>query len=190
MQDRQLVEELLLHVAHVESHTRHALLSSANLPSGHSATHVPSSKYLVPLVGHVMQFELAGPSHEAQLEWHGEHEPWELLTSTKVPAVGQEAMQAPALRNDADVLVQVTHWSLFGPEHVPQEAWQGSQTPLVFAYFPTDAHDARQLPGRSKNGVEVEQVVHSPAPGPVHVMQLSWQTTQVSADEALPPAHA
>ena len=85
-------------------------------------------------------------------------------------------MQAPLERNGVLVPLQVTHWELDGPEHVPHEAWHGSQTPLVLAYLPTGMQDARQLPRRVpswlKNGVAAEHEVQSLAVVPSQSAQV------------------
>lgn len=102
-------------------------------------------------------------------------------------------MQAPLERNGVLVPLQVTHWELDGPEHVPHEAWHGSQTPLVLAYLPTGMQDARQLPRRVpswlKNGVAAEHEVQSLAVVPSQSAQVGSQLVHVSTEVELPPAH-
>lgn len=57
-------------VAHDGSHAVHVLFASAYLPSGQLVAQDPSSKYFVPVAGHVKQLELAAPLHVSHDEWH------------------------------------------------------------------------------------------------------------------------
>ena len=76
------------------------------------------------------------------------HVPCEPTSSTNVPELGHSEIHVPLERNGVLVPLHVTQSPLDGPEHVPHEAWHGSQTPLVLAYLPIGMHDARQLPRR------------------------------------------
>ena len=64
----QLPAPLPLHVRHDASHVSHVLLPLAYLLLGHEATHEPSSKYLVLLVGQVRHDDELAPLHVAQEE--------------------------------------------------------------------------------------------------------------------------
>ena len=85
--------------------------------------------------------------------------------------------------------VQLRHSKLEGPVQVPHEASQARQTLLAFVYFPAVVHEARQLPGGSKNGVDDAHCVHSDAVGPEQRLQLPWQGKQVSRASDVPPEH-
>ena len=60
-----------VHVAHEASHAAHAPFV-AYLPLGQLALHAPSSKYGVPIDGHVRHEVLPPPVHVS-------HEPWQLV---------------------------------------------------------------------------------------------------------------
>ena len=134
------------HVAHVASHAVHVLLASAYLPLGQLATHEPSSKLGVPLLGQVIHAALDTPEHVAHVAWQSVHVACAPTISTKVPLLGHSEMHAPPERKGALVPEHVMHSVADGPEHVPHVAWHASHTPLLLAYLPTGVHDERQLP--------------------------------------------
>jgi hypothetical protein len=68
--------------------------------------------------------------------------------------------------------VQLKHSELDGPVHVPHDVSQARQTLLAFVYLPALVHEARQLPGGSKNGLDDAQFVQSDAVGPEQMLQL------------------
>lgn len=177
-------------VAHEASHATHVLLASANLPSGHAATHEPSSKNLEPEVGHDRHEDEVAPLQVAHEEWQLEQVPCELTTSTNVPDEGHAATQLPLCRNGVPPLaLQLRHWLALGPLHVAHAEAHGSHTDELLAYLPAGVHEARHEPGRSKNGVAVAQLVHSPALGPEQVEHEAWHVMHVSAEDDEPPAH-
>lgn len=176
-------------LAHEGSQAWQVLLASAYLLDGQPATHAPSSAYGVPLVGHEVQLVEEAPLHVAHEPWHVEQVPWLPTNSTNPPTLGHSATHSPLERKGVEALVQLRQFELPGPVHVPHEEWQGSHTLLALAYFPAVVHEARQLPGGSKNGVAEAQEVHSLAAGPVQMAQLASHATQLSAAVALPPAH-
>jgi len=185
--DVQLVDVLPLHVAHEGSHATHVELASAYLLLGQALSQEPSSKYAVPLEGHERHDALDAPLHVAHEAWQLEHVPCVPTSSTKPPVDGHSATHMPLERKGVVMLEQLRQLEFEGPLHVPQEASHAMHTLLVFAYFPTGVHDARQLPGGSKKGVAEAQVRQSVEAVPEHVAQLLSHATHVSADEALPP---
>lgn len=144
----------------------------------------------MPAAGQVRHEEEEPPLHDAHEEWHCEHVPWPLTTSTKVSLPGHSATQDPEERKGVAALVQLRHWVALGPVHVPHELAHGSQTLDELEYLPTGVHEARQLLwAGSMKGVEVAQLRQSPAVGPRHSEQLEWHATHVSAAADEPPAH-
>ena len=131
------------------------------------------------------------PLQLAHEEWHDEHVPCPLTTSTKLPVVGQLARQVPDERKGLPPVAEHERQLLVaGPLHVVHEPSHGSQTDDALAYLPTGVHEARHEPGSLKNGWVVPHPVHSPEPGPWHVAQLESHATHVSATDDEPPEHA
>ena len=130
------------------------------------------------------------PLHVAHEEWHDEHVPCPLTTSTKVSLPGHSVTQVPDDKKGMAAFVQLRHWLAEGPEHVPQEPSHGSHTDDELAYLPTGVHEARQvLWAGSMKGVAVAQLVQSEAAGPRHSAQLESHATHVSAADDEPPEH-
>ena len=83
--------------------------------------------------------------------------------------------------------MQLKQSVLEAPLHVLHDESHTWHSLLVSAYLATGVQEAKHVEGAFKNGYDVEQLVHSPAAGPVQVAHEASQPTQVSAEVLLPP---